>query len=203
LNPLEESILPVNSLLNLREDPIFLWLNSLGEIVIEDHTHVPTGPHAKSSVDDPPFQSESFRTLTHTARIFNPSFVPVCSVWGTSLGHDIFDTIGTSHNQPMASQITKTYVTYTVPLNHFTGTTSNFLTVSDQLLVGSHLILPLRISHSTMVPQAMTVSIGNVVITQDLIGTPLPLRSNPSLPPGYNALNTSISILCPECIWRV
>ena len=33
-----------------------------------------------------------------------------------------------------------------------------------------------------------------MVITQDPIGTPLSLRSNPSLPPRYNSLNTSISI---------
>jgi len=33
-----------------------------------------------------------------------------------------------------------------------------------------------------------------VVITQAPIGMPLLLRSNPSLPPRYNALNTSISI---------
>jgi hypothetical protein len=45
-----------------------------------------------------------------------------------------------------------------------------------------------------MVPQAMTVSTRNVVITQAPIRTPLSLRPNPSLPPGYNALNTSISI---------
>jgi hypothetical protein len=45
-----------------------------------------------------------------------------------------------------------------------------------------------------MVPQAMTVSIGNVVITQDPIGTPLPVRPNLLLPPGYNTLNTSIAI---------
>jgi hypothetical protein len=32
------------------------------------------------------------------------------------------------------------------------------------------------------------------VITQDPIGKPLPLRSNPSLPLGYNTLNTSIFI---------
>jgi hypothetical protein len=49
-------------------------------------------------------------------------------------------------------------------------------------------------AHSTMVPQAMTVSTGNVVIPQDPIRTPLLLRPNPSLPPRYNALNTSISI---------
>jgi hypothetical protein len=94
----------------------------------------------------------------------------------------------------MASQMPETSVTYTVPLDHFTGTTSNVTTVSDQLLVGSHSILPLQMAHSTMVPQATTVSTGNVVITQAPIGTPLPLRPNPSLPPGYNALNTSIAI---------
>jgi hypothetical protein len=94
----------------------------------------------------------------------------------------------------MASQMLETSVTYTIPLDHFTSTTSNVVTVSDQLLVGSHSILPLHISHSTMVPQATTISTGNVVITQDPIGTPLLLRSNPSLPPEYNALNTSIDI---------
>jgi len=74
--PLKESILPVNPLLNIREDPNFLWLNSLGEIVTEDHTHVPTGPHEESGVDDLFFQSESFRTPIHSTRIFNPSSGP-------------------------------------------------------------------------------------------------------------------------------
>jgi hypothetical protein len=47
--------------------------------------------------------------------------------------------------------------------------------------------------HSTMVPQATTIPIRNVVISQAMIGKPLPPRSNPSIPPGYRALNTSIS----------
>jgi hypothetical protein len=46
-----------------------------------------------------------------------------------------------------------------------------------------------------MVPQATNFSIGNVVISKYPIGTPLLLRSNPSLPLGYHALNTSIDIL--------
>jgi hypothetical protein len=71
--PFEESILSVNPLLNLREDPILLQLNSLVEIITEDHTKIPIGPHAKSGVDDPLFQSESFRTPVHTAGNFNPS----------------------------------------------------------------------------------------------------------------------------------
>jgi hypothetical protein len=110
------------------------------------------------------------------------------------LGHDIFDTLGMSPNQPMASQMLEMSVTYNIPLDHFIDTTSNVVIVLDQLLVGYHSILPLQIAHSTMVPQAMSVSTGNVVITQAYIETPLPLRSNLSLPPGYNALNTSISI---------
>jgi hypothetical protein len=108
--PLEESILPVNPLLNLREDPIFLWLNSLGEIVTEDHTKIPTRPHADSGVDNPLFQSESFRTMVHTAENFNPSSPgPSRTLWKTSSGQDISDKIGMSHlhlrtcNQPMAS----------------------------------------------------------------------------------------------------
>jgi hypothetical protein len=49
-------------------------------------------------------------------------------------------------------------------------------------------------THSTMVPQAMTVSTENVVITQAPIGTPLPLRPNPPLPHGYTYLNISTAI---------
>jgi hypothetical protein len=45
-----------------------------------------------------------------------------------------------------------------------------------------------------MVPQYTIVPTRNVVITQAPIRAPLPLRPNPSLPPGYNALNTSIAI---------
>jgi hypothetical protein len=50
------------------------------------------------------------------------------------------------------------------------------------------------LANSTMVPQDTIVSTRNVVITQAPIETPLLLRSNPSLPSGYNALNTSIAI---------
>jgi hypothetical protein len=162
-------------------------MNSSGEIVVVDNNKVPTGSNTGSGVDDPLFQSESFRTPTHTAGIFNPSFA-------LSSVHDLFGTLGTSSNQHMASQMPETSITYTIPLYHFTGMTSNVTTVSDQILVGSHSILPLHMDHSTMVPHAMIVSTRNVAITQPPIATPLPLRPNPSLPPGYNALNTSISI---------
>jgi hypothetical protein len=96
-------------------------------------------------------------------------------------------------NQPMASQTHVTSTTYTVPLDHLTGTTNNVVIVSNQLLVGSHSIPPLHITSSTMVPQAMPVSAGNAVITHTPIGTLLLIRSNLSLPPRYNSLNTSIA----------
>jgi hypothetical protein len=191
--PLEESTLPVNLLLSVIQDPLLLQINSLGDIVVEDYTRIPNIPYTKSGVDDPPFQSELFRTLVHTAGIFNHSSVLVHYFWRTSSGHDIFDKLGMSPNQPMSSHTPTTSTSYIVPLDHFTGTTSNVVMVSDQLLVGSHTILPLHLTRSTVVPQVTHVFVRSLVITQALIGMPLPSRSSPSLPLGYNALNTSIS----------
>jgi len=65
--------------------------------------------------------------------------------------------------------------------------------VSDSFLVGTHTILPLHLTISTLVPQVTPVSIGSAMSTEAPIGTPLPLRSNPSLPPGYNSLDSSIA----------
>jgi hypothetical protein len=93
----------------------------------------------------------------------------------------------------MALQVPEMYDTYTVPSDHFNGTTSNVTTVSSQLLIGSHSIHTLQMAHSTMVPQATTIPTRNVVISQDLIGTLLPPRTNPSLPPGYRYLNSSVA----------
>jgi hypothetical protein len=99
-------------------------------------------------------------------------------------------------NQPMASHTLVNSTSYIVTLDHFTGMTSNVVTVLDQLLVGSHTILPLQLASSTMVPQVTNVSVGSAVITQGPIGTPVPLRSNPSLPPRYHSLNTY-----PKVLW--
>jgi hypothetical protein len=173
---LEESILPVNPLLSVVQDPHLLRINSSGDIVAKEYIEIPTRPHAESGVDDPFFQSESFRTPVHAVGNFDPSTPgPSRTLWRTSSGQNIFDKLGMSHlhsrtpNQPMASQMLVTFTTYTVPLDHFTGTTSNVVTVSDQLLVGSHSILPLHLTSSTMVPQATLFSAGNMVITQDPI----------------------------------
>jgi hypothetical protein len=40
--PLEESILPINPLLSVVLDPLFLWINSSRDVVVEDYTRIPT-----------------------------------------------------------------------------------------------------------------------------------------------------------------
>jgi hypothetical protein len=107
---------------------------------------------------------------------------------------DLYDNLGVSPDPPMSSQMPETSITYKAPLDHFNGTTSNVITISDQFLIGSHSIPTLQMAHSIMVPQDTMIPIGNVVISQASIGTPLPPRPNPSLPPRYRALNTSNTI---------
>jgi hypothetical protein len=145
-----------------------LQINSPGDVVVEHYTRIPIGPHTESGVEDPLFH----RTLVHTPGIFNPnSSPPVRSLWKTSSGQDIFEKLGMSHlhprtsNQPMASHTPMTSTAYTVPLDHFIGTTVNVVIVSDQLLVGSHTILPLQLTSSTLVSQDTHVYAGSAVIT--------------------------------------
>jgi hypothetical protein len=108
------------------------------------------------------------------------------------LGQDIFEKLGMSPNQPMASHTPMTSTAYTVPLDHFTGMTNNVVIVSDQfwlVLTQFFLFISLTLPWSHKLPMFLPES---AVITQPPIGTPLPLRSNTSLPPGYNTLNTSV-----------
>jgi hypothetical protein len=171
----------------LRPDLHILHMNSVGEIVVVDNTGVSTEPNARSGLGDPLFHSESFMTLTHTVGTSIPHFVPL-------IVHDIHGNLGASPDRPMASQVPETSITYIIPLDHFTSTTSRITTVSDQILIGSQSIPTLQMAHSTMVPQATMIPTGNVVISQDPIGTPLPSRTNPSLPPGYRSLNDFVAI---------
>jgi hypothetical protein len=126
--PLEESILHVNPLLSVVRDPLLLWINSSGDVVAEYYTRIPTGPHTESDVDDPPFQSELFRTPVHTAGTFSPSSSgPVHSLWRTSSTHDIFEKLGMSHlcqrtsNQPLTSHILVTSTAYKIQYNSSTA----------------------------------------------------------------------------------
>jgi hypothetical protein len=134
-------------------------MNLAREIVVVDNTRVPTGPNAGFGVEDPLFQSESFRTSYHTVGTFVFGSIPlkVC---------DLYENLGASPDQPTTSQVPETSVTYMVPLDHFTGSTNNVTIVSDQILIGSHSIPTLQIAHSTMFPQANVIPTRNVVISQ-------------------------------------
>jgi hypothetical protein len=80
----------------------FLHMNSAGELVVIDPSEIPTGSLSSPQVGDP--------LWTDIIQI------PPCTVqdlYGLGIGVDI----------PIISQIRETYVTYTVPLDHFTGTT--------------------------------------------------------------------------------
>jgi hypothetical protein len=162
-------------------------MNSSEEIIVVDNTKIPTGANTGSGVEDPLFPSEPFRTSAHTVGTYGFGSIPLTV-------RDRYGNLGASPDRTMASQVPEMYVTYTIPLDHFTCTTNNVTTIPDQLLIGSHLIPTLQMAHSNMVPHATMIPNGNVVISQAPIGTPLPPRPNPSLPPGYRALNTSVAI---------
>jgi hypothetical protein len=131
-NSLEAFQLPINPTLSSRQDLCLLPVNSSGQVVVIDDTEIPTRPNIGSGVEDPLFQSESFRTPAHTIGTYGFGSIPL-------IVHDLYGNLGTSLDQPMASQVPETFVSYTVPLDHFTGMTSNVIIIADQLLIGSHL----------------------------------------------------------------
>jgi hypothetical protein len=85
-------------------------------------------------------------------------------------------------------------ITYIVPLNHFTGTTIFSATPSvspNTSSAGPRPTFSLQTTHSTMVPHVPTIPVGNAVVSQAAIGTPITPRPSSSLPFGYRALNSS------------
>jgi hypothetical protein len=87
-------------------------VNLSREIVIVDDTEVPTGPNTRSKVEDPLFQSESFRTLAHTVGTSYFGSVPLTVP-------DLYGNLGESHHQPMASQMPGTFFTYIRPFYQY------------------------------------------------------------------------------------
>jgi hypothetical protein len=86
-------------------------------------------------------------------------------------------------------------ITYTVPLNYFTGTTIFSATSSidpNTSSIGPRSTFSLHMAHSTMIPHMPTIPAGNAVVSQAAIGTPLTPRPSSSLPFGYRALNSSV-----------
>jgi hypothetical protein len=88
---------------------------------------------------------------------------------------------------------------YTVPPNHFTGTTTFTATptvapstppVGPNIpFIGPRPTIPLQTAHSTITPHIPTIPAGNAVVNQAPIGTPVTPR--PNLPFGFRALNAS------------
>jgi hypothetical protein len=82
---------------------------------------------------------------------------------------------------------------YTIPLNHFIGTTiftATLLIGPNTSSIGPRSTLPLQTAHSTIVPHIPTIPAGKAVVNQAAIGTRVTQRPTTSLPFGYKALNT-------------
>jgi hypothetical protein len=81
---------------------------------------------------------------------------------------------------------------YIVPPNHFTGTTTFTATPTIGLnisSVGPRTTIPLQTAHSTMALHISTIPVGNAIVNQAPIGTPVTPR--PTLHFGFRALNAS------------
>jgi hypothetical protein len=84
------------------------------------------------------------------------------------------------------------YFSYTVPPNHFTGTTTFTATptVGPNIpFVGPRPTISLQTTHSTMAPHILTIPASNAIVNQAPIGTTITPR--PNLPFGFRALNAS------------
>jgi hypothetical protein len=137
-----------------------LQLNSAGEFVVVNPSDVPAGSHQNPLVDDPFWTTNIVQSPPQMVR-------------------DLYG-IGMGANAP---------ISYTVPLNHFTGTTifmATPLVGPSTSSVGPRSTLPLQMAHSTIVPHIPTIPTGNAVVNQAVIGTPVTLR--PTLLFGYRAL---------------
>jgi hypothetical protein len=142
-----------------------LQLNSVGEFVIVNPSDIPTGSHSNPLVDDPFWTADIVRSPSRMVQ----------DLYGIGMGDDA-------------------PITYTIPLNHFTGTVVFTTTPSigpNTSSIGPRSTFPLQMAHSTMVPHIPTIPVGNAVVSQAVIGTPVTPRPSSSLPFGYRELNSS------------
>jgi hypothetical protein len=98
-------------------------MNSLGELVVETSGTL-TGPHTCPGVENPLFSSHPFRAPPRTVQ-------------------ELYDNLGAGPDSPVVSQLPKTFFTYTIPLDHFAGTTRNITVVPDTQSVGPSLTFSL------------------------------------------------------------
>jgi hypothetical protein len=140
-----------------------LKMNSVGEFVVVNPYEISTGSPSNPLVDD----------LFWTTDIVQSPPRMVRDLYGAGIGVD-------------------TPITCTVTLNHFTSTTLFTTTPSvgpNTSSVGPRSTFPLHMAHSTMVPHILTIPVGNAVVSQVAIRTPVTQRPTSSLPFGYRALN--------------
>jgi hypothetical protein len=140
-----------------------LHLNSAGEFVVINPSDIPAGSSQNPLANDPFWTADIVRSPPRLVR----------DLYGTGEGADA----------PFS---------YTVPPNHFTGTTTFTATptVGPNIpSVGPRSTIPLQTAHSTMAPHIPTIPAGNAVVNQAPIGTPVTPR--PTLPFGFRALNAS------------
>ena len=142
-----------------------LQLNSVGEFVVVNPSDIMAGSCSNLLADDPFWTADIVQSPPPLVR----------DLYGTEEGVDA-------------------PISYTVPLNHFTGTTIFSTTPSigpNTSSVGPRSTFSLQMAHSTMVPHVLTIPTSNVVVSQAAISTPLTPRPSSSLPFGYRALNSS------------
>jgi hypothetical protein len=78
---------------------------------------------------------------------------------------------------PVISELSETYTTYTILLDHFNSTAFDLFIGSEAQSVGPSSTIPLRMAHSTMVPHTMIIPAQIMVASQAPIGTPLSSRT--------------------------
>jgi hypothetical protein len=138
-------------------------MNSAGEFVVINPSDIPAGSSQNPLANGPFWTADVVQS-------------PPCLV------RDLYGT-GEGADAPFS---------YTVPPNHFTGTTTFIATPTigpNTPSVGPRSTIPLQTPHSTMAPHIPTIPAGNAVVNQAPIGTPITPR--PTLPFGFRELNAS------------
>jgi hypothetical protein len=148
--------------------------NSTGELVVVDTSGIPTRPHSGPRVENTIWTTKIVRSPTRTVQ----------GLYGLGAGADTF----------FVSQIPETFVTYMIPLKHFTSTPSNVIVGPNTQSIGPSSTFSLQMAHHNMVPRTTNIPTGNVVVNQAPIGTPLSSRPILSLPPRYHDFNPFIAI---------
>jgi hypothetical protein len=146
-----------------------LRLNLFVELVVDTYG-IPTGILADLENKDPFWTTDISRTPT--------------SRWNPPESEAKAEII-------VISKPPETYITFTIPLDHFNNTICYFFTGSK---VGPSSTIPLQQVHSTMVPNTTIIPTRNTMASQPPIGTLLLSIQIQSLPLGYNSLNASIPI---------